>query len=95
VNGQPYCGLECPQCGFEYVHPTLVEVNAGGSITTIDHDGTRMSAGEAAGRGVRIRLNFSCEGGHRFSVVFDFHKGNTGVVAYLDDTVPETTIWRD
>jgi hypothetical protein len=93
--------VDCPdpECGSGLVHPTLVEVNAGGSITTIDHDGTRMHAGEPAGRGVLIRLGFTCEWGHEFSVVLHFHKGTTFLHVYggdtEDETVPPNTIWRD
>jgi hypothetical protein len=87
--------LVCPSCGFEYVHPTLVEVNAGGSITTIDKDGTRMSGGVGLGRGVNIRLGFACEDGCRTSISIQFHKGNTHITAYKDETVPKDTIWRD
>jgi hypothetical protein len=97
-------GITCPVqgCGCECVHPTSVDVNAGGSITTVDHAGTRMSSGDASGRGVRIHLGFACEWGHDFSLVFQFHKGSTGIEV-LDDGSNEDargvptfeTLWRD
>jgi hypothetical protein len=87
--------IRCPGCGCEYVHPTLVEVNAGGSITTVARGGTRMAAGEPAGRGVLIGLSFACEDGHGFGVELHFHKGTTGVGVHQHGAVPVTTIWRD
>ncbi len=62
--------IRCPFCdpqenaAADAAHPIRVVVNAGGSITTVDHEGTRMKAGEPAGRGVAIALEFGCECGH-------------------------------
>jgi hypothetical protein len=95
-------GITCPIpfCECDCVHPERVTVNAGGSITVVEHGGTTMRAGEASGRGVLVRIQFSCEWGHRFSLGFQFHKGNTGVeLNQGEDYDPEgeapRTIWRD
>jgi hypothetical protein len=87
--------LHCPVCEFDYTHPTLVEVNAGGKITRITADGNESSIGPAAGRGVRITLGFVCEEGHGFEVDLHFHKGCTGFTARQSLDVPSHTIWRD
>lgn len=92
--------LICPRCGFEYVHPIEVRVNAGGVITVIDQHGTRQEAGKAAGRGVRIALRYICEENHEFTMVQQFHKGVTFISTDFDPAAPENlwtlgTIWRD
>jgi hypothetical protein len=94
--------LVCSECQAEGcdgvgVHPIEVEVNAGGSITIVDHNGTHMRSGEASGRGVRIVLGFACESGHRFEVAFQFHKGSTTIDPRLLSAAGGdfTTIWRD
>src|SRR4051794_19419046 len=69
--------IECPRCGFEYMHPIEVVVNRGGEITTVDHNGTTMSAGEPDGRGVSILIRFQCEDGHQSLMKVSFHKGVT------------------
>ena len=81
---------------IENVHPVEVEVNTDGSITTVDHEGTRMKAGESAHRGVRIQIRFRSEHGDQFALVFQFHKGDAQV-AMLNDPDPPSwnTIWRD
>jgi hypothetical protein len=88
---------------FHSMHPVKVVVNAGGSITTIDYDGTRMSAGEPADRGVRIELHFDSEWGKTLVMAFQFHKGQTRVTGDVSELSPEEdgspavrpTIWRD
>lgn len=91
--------IECPVCadGFAYVHPTRVEVNAGGEITTVDSDGTRLRTGRAAGRGVLITLAFFCENGHPFEQRIEFYKGATltSIHRRTADAEHEHTIWRD
>jgi hypothetical protein len=80
------------------LHPVEVRVNAGGSITTIDHGGTRMEAGNASGRGVRIEIEFESEQGDGFEIAFQFHKGETEATirpVYKRDEGPTPTIWRD
>jgi hypothetical protein len=92
--------IACPVCRFEYTHPVAVVVNAGGSITTVDKGGTRMSAGKPVDRGVMIEIHFVGECGHDYRLNFHFHKGITSVESTIgggtpDDRQPPATIWRD
>jgi hypothetical protein len=77
------------------IHPIRVEANSGGTITTVDADGTRVERRAAVGRGVRITLGFKTEGGEAFDIAFQFHKGETKVelLNAADDSV--RTIWKD
>lgn len=86
--------LLCPSCGFEYVHPTEVEVNAGGRITTITRGGMQHTKGPASGRGVRISIGLWCESGCGTRWTLQFHKGQTYSSVETED-VGSTTIWRD
>lgn len=87
--------VHCPMCRGENVHLSAVEVNAGGQITTITSRGMEQSRSEAFGRGVRVRIRYSCECEHIFQWVLWFCKGMT-----LTDTEQigpgfEGVIWRD
>jgi hypothetical protein len=86
-------------CDVAYVHPVCVTVNRGGIVTTIDRTGERIDAGcNPSGRGVMIRLDFSCECGHAFAIIYQFHKGATSVSREevgSEASVPAGTIWRD
>lgn len=90
-------------CDMHLVHPTAVTVNRGGVVTVIDEDGERIDPGRApSGRGVMIRLDFCCECGHAFAIVYQFHKGETFVLRHWTEnpTAQEDgdycrTIWRD
>ena len=91
--------LCCPKCRHEYAAPFLVEVNAGGNVTTVDSEQTSMSVKPPSGRGVRIGIGFTCEEcDGAFTVAFQFHKGWT-LVDVLTSTDAETgnrsVIWRD
>jgi hypothetical protein len=90
-------GFVCGLCGENMIHPVSVEVNAGGSVTTISQEGTRMSSSTPCGRGVSIDLGFQCECGGCFSFAFQFHKGSTGFEArrIQPEMPPPATIWRD
>ena len=89
--------MRCPYCNFDYVHLEALELNRGGQITAIDHTGTTMRAGEASGRGARVALTFWCESGHRWLVVFQFHKGQVFIekkeLCGCDSCRSE--LWRD
>ena len=96
--------VACPQCGCVCMHPVKVDVNAGGSITTVDHLGTHMSTGLPSGRGVRISIMFHGECNHMAVMVLQFHKGSTdiemdfaGDIALDDSGYPQNgyVIWRD
>ena len=91
--------VTCPVCNFEYMHPVQVEVNAGGKITTIDHQGTRTRKGEPFGRGVHIAVKLLCEDGHISELMLQFHKGQTGMAFTPTGDVGDfdslKTIWRD
>jgi hypothetical protein len=93
-----------PGCQFNYLRPVKVEVNRGGEITTIDHEGTRLSLGTSAGRGVSIEITFIGECGHVSSLNFQFHKGVTEQYFFncIEVGEPSETdepaapvIWRD
>ncbi len=93
--------VHCPAPGCEClcVHPVGVEVNSGGVITDVDHEGTRITKGKADGRGVTILVRFVCEWGHASLLRFHFHKGSTEF-EIVPTSDPETyelkpTIWRD
>lgn len=96
----------CPGCsangGLHYVHPTTVQVNRGGEITTVDHKGTCIARGAPVMRGANIVILFACEQGHTFRQEFQFHKGNTYFLEELDDAALAPgeplefgTLWRD
>ena len=96
--------MECPVCGELYVHPVSIECRSPGTATgnvRIDGVGLHVTPhGKPAGRGVRIRMAFSCEQGCRFEYEWHFHKGQTYVSRDLDDTHVPTdpgggVIWRD
>lgn len=89
--------LRCPVCGHNYIHPGMVETNAGGSITCVTNGGTTMRQGAAVGRGVLIELCFTCENDHAFAVELHFHKGATLLRVRVLDAAADmhATIWRD
>jgi hypothetical protein len=97
--------LTCPVCGFEYVHPVGLVCKGAGSANTelrLDSHGVHQNPqSEPWGRGVRITMEFLCEGGHRFDYSFTFHKGWTFLTREVsadelhpDDEWPEV-IWRN
>lgn len=102
VNGEPIDCIE-PGCTTAGVHPVKVVVNAGGVITTINHEGTTVTTGKASGRGVAIATYYQCEAGHFMVRREQFHKGNTSTefksLGSFDDPddepAPCQTIWRD
>lgn len=77
--------MHCPACGDECgLHITKIHVNAGGSITVIDHSGTRCSVGDSNGRGTVITICYACElCGDVTSVTQRFHKGSV----FFDSTM--------
>lgn len=96
--------IACPECGCCNMHPVKVDVNAGGSITTIDHLGTHMSTGLPSGRGVLISIMFHGECCHVTVMHLQFHKGSTdveidsrGEISCDDLNCPSYgyVIWRD
>lgn len=107
--------VKCPICFAEgkdlhLLHPVEVRVNAGGSITKVDHGGTRMEAGHTTARGVVIEIVFRNENcDHEITHRYQFHKGST-TLELLNEVKPSvdssvdplescpytwTTIWRD
>jgi len=92
--------LVCPQCGFNYVHIRNAVVNAGGDVTAVTPHGTMRFPDEPAGRGTLVQLDFWCEGGHKFKINFQFHKGQVFVWSeYLGEAAEEygeyEELWRD
>ena len=106
--GSDMPALECPfstdKCVEHCVHIESVRVNAGGKITDVTRDGTKLSEGEPAGRGVRIEIVYWCEAMHKWKVVQQFHKGSVFVTETLLVDAPEGfdeggvevgDLWRD
>ena len=106
----PFGGDVLRSCsGDTYNHPIAVRVNRGGEITEVTEDGTRLSAGSPAGRGVRIEVDFISENdGHLWTLALQFHKGQTFTEVYPGPALavaedpgirtakwPHDTIWRD
>lgn len=99
--------VRCPSCGDGLIHPIKVVVNRGGEITTVTDQGTAITKGKAAGRGVLIASYFACECGTVFVTCHHFHEGATKVGTkilgnFASGDSPETedmphfrTIWRD
>lgn len=59
--------VNCPKCGFEYVHfiePVFIKTD---------------SYSAWAGRGSAVRIPMYCENGHSWEVRYGFHKGCTFV----------------
>jgi len=86
-----------PGCRSDYSHPVEVRVNSGGVVTTVSGKGTAITQGRPTGRGVTTWLEFQCELGHDFAVIFHFHKGQTEfeIVPRGDTRTIRGAIWRD
>lgn len=93
--------IACPFCNFNYVHIESVQVNRGGEITEIGHEGTKLKSGAPAGRGSSVCITMWCESGHKWNHHLLFHKGQietsdeiliTGDASW-QDYVEE--LWRD
>lgn len=91
--------LVCPVCGFDYVHIAPVGVWQDGTLSMIHRSGSEDIHGEKkTGRGALLAITFWCEGGHRFSYRFQFHKGQTFVKLQSRDMTPDedrVELWRD
>lgn len=95
--------ITCPVCGFDYVHPEKVVINAGGVITSIEGKFPVIGKGKPAGRGVSVWQYFWCEDGHRWVERYQFHKGTTlrkttiinDTDNKLDGEFCPPTMWRD
>lgn len=62
--------VKCPVCGYDYTSFDDVRSHAGGDY----------EAKEVHGMGVRgpvLEVEFSCEAGHSWVLVFGWHKGQT------------------
>jgi hypothetical protein len=78
--------IECPECMDHYCHP--------GKITEKHEDSS--SRPSDMGRGRRIIIRMMCEGGHRFEIHIQFHKGitYTWTVSILDPVgLPSEIDW--
>lgn len=99
--------ITCPACGFEYCHPVSVSVNPAGNMkakVVIQDDGLQIDkTAQPEGRGVVIRISYTCEEGHVFSQTHSFHNGQTTRYTFVmpDDhpihkqALKRGTIWRD
>lgn len=92
--------MRCPYCESQGVHLQSVEVNRGGEITMIELQGTKVRAGEAAGRGVRMEMIFWCEVGHKWRQSLQFHKGtmfqkNELLLCGCPNCCQGHDLWRD
>jgi hypothetical protein len=79
-------------------HPVALRVNAGGLLTNITSAGTELSAGEPAGRGVRVEIDFDPETAEDpWTLVLYFHKGDTILEVERRRGAERTldTIWRN
>jgi hypothetical protein len=97
--------VACPEpgCGETALHPVKIVCNAGGEVTVINDQGTTVTEGEPAGRGVEVRCYFHGECGHVSVLLIQFHKGGSYIRAaslgYLcgppEEWYGPRTIWRD
>lgn len=96
----------CPICGIEThrdnanVHLGPVSVQQNATETIVDRENERVRAVAPGARGSIVTLSMWCESGHRFDIVFSFHKGSTYVTTQsgesfdLANEVP-SELWRD
>jgi hypothetical protein len=73
------CKMVCPACGFDYAHH--------GQVTLVH--GFDDYRSRSAGRGDCLRVGFTGECGHNWTVCFSFHKGQMFVYAEMDAPDPE------
>ncbi len=76
--------IECPVCGWEFVHPVAVKVEpVGGAVVIhVDNHGVIHTTASRSPptrrlRGVEITTTFECERWHQWDEVRAFHKGQT------------------
>ena len=77
-QGDGQAWMHCPICDIENVHIERVEVDAGGEVIEINHEGpgfARRPSTPDQVRGSVTRLEFWCEDGHRFALRLEFRKG--------------------
>ncbi|HHV09764.1 MAG TPA: hypothetical protein GXX75_05755 [Clostridiales bacterium] len=84
----------CPVCECQNCHLHSVMINQGGEVMEIGGGRVENHKVENLHRGAIVKVIFTCEDGHRFSKVFQFHKG----VTFTDDEILSGDInelWRD
>jgi hypothetical protein len=93
--------LNCPLCGYDYVHLGPVTVTQNHDAITIGmhadgHSTIEHGMVEASGygRGAEITIRGKCEGGHNFRLTLWFHKGQT-YTSIQQVATDEGELWRD
>lgn len=81
--------LTCPECGFEYVHLTKVDIYPVGTAkinVKIKRKGVSLLPNYKADdiRDVILEMTFFCEEGHFFKHRLHFHKGLALLATFLD-----------
>ena len=107
---EPFRGMvRCPACPSTsdlaiLTHLVRVEVDQGGDVVEVDRNGPGFLRREPSARGTVVCIDFYCEEGHEFRVIFQFHKGATyfwatpGVESPVDPEgvpLPPRELWRD
>ena len=91
--------LECPECGFEYIHLVAIRVLRQREVTEITAKGITIKDDLNKTRGVIIELDYLCENDHYGTITLNFHEGQTLLSHKLHklptdlNTLPD--IWRD
>lgn len=86
---------DCPFCGNDNVHLQSVEVNAGGTVTTINHRLPTVTERSPNGRGTAISINFWAECGHAWNRKIYFYKGQTMEMLQEEAAGDYNEMWRD
>ena len=98
-ESRDYSTLDCPQCGFNFVHPIAVNILRGTDITIINSKGITVSEEKNKNRGVTITLEYACENYHHGELIFQFNKGETitwhNALKPFENNGEYETIWRN
>lgn len=69
------CTLHCPKCGFDYNHALAAYTLTGTNDPKYIIPGT-FSGGQSGRRGAALAIEFSCENGHEWRLIFLEDKGH-------------------
>lgn len=92
--------IECPECGFEFIHMGKITVAQNDRRDEIWRGGLKTTFGnKVVGRGAVVEIEMEGECGHRFVLALQFHKGCTYIAAFnVRDSVSRFDVdelWRD